>query len=489
MNADKRRWGFVLGNRSRRTGEGEPPGEPLGKGDPPGGARLGSPSADGSPSRRSPYPRSLARLRRRSFLLLSVTLIGCGPLLKPSDAPVTLPARPAGARIRSLDEVPQLKESEVVDVARVLALLAHEQDPRLDPRSVEKAIAHKARKIRRGLLRKAGPKNALRLLSRHVLAGLKVRPGDVQANKPEDLNLHHVIETRRGTCISFTALYVAVAQRAGLPVWGVYARRHIFPRFQDDKHRANVETVAAGKRLPDKHYIEHYELKPEAIAQGLVLRSLTHREFVSYVLCAYGAALADAGNGDGNSNSNENERAGRYLQLAVAIAPANAVARHNLAVFLHSQKRDSRRALEQLNEALRQDPYLIDAYLARGRILRDQRRFTAALADAVAAAQLSPEASDARLLRAEIHGLAGNLPAAAAECRAVLAKDRKNPRALYLMARLLAIARQPDQALAYLKKAIKQGARDFHRMRRLNDFQSLHDEPRFRELVGLGPKP
>ena len=417
------------------------------------------------------------------ILSVAPALSGCGPLLKPGDAPAALPARPAGARIRSLDELSQLKESEVVDVARVLALLAHEQDPRLDPRNIEKAIAHKARKIRRGLLRKAGPKNALRLLSRHVLAGLKVRPGDVQANKPEDLNLHHVIETRRGTCISFTALYVAVAQRAGLPVRGVYARRHIFPRFQDETHRANVETVAAGKRLPDKHYIEHYELKPEAIAQGLVLRSLTHREFVSYVLCAYGAALADADTG--NENGNENERAGRYLELAVAIAPANAVARHNLAAFLHARG-DSHRALEQLNEALRRDPYLIDAYLARGRILRDQRRFTAALADAAAAIELSPEASDARLLRAEIHGLSGNLPAAAAECRAVLAKDRKNPRALYLMARLLAIARQPDQALAYLKKAIKQGARDFHRMRQLKDFQLLHDEPRFRELVGLG---
>ena len=51
------------------------------------------------------------------------------------------------------------------------------------------------------------------------------------ADDPNDLFLHSVMDRRQGYCLSLSILYLAVAERLGLDVYGVVVPGHFFVRY------------------------------------------------------------------------------------------------------------------------------------------------------------------------------------------------------------------------------------------------------------------
>jgi tetratricopeptide (TPR) repeat protein len=123
--------------------------------------------------------------------------------------------------------------------------------------------------------------------------------------------------------------------------------------------------------------------------------------------------------------------------------------------------------------------------IVRAKLHRHARRFDAALADADAALALSPEHVPALLLRAELHGLTGNMVKVAEDCLTALKHEPKSAEAAYLLARILALSEQPGPALKFLEQAIANGFDNLAQARKLRDFKGLRALPRFRKLVGL----
>lgn len=67
--------------------------------------------------------------------------------------------------------------------------------------------------------------------------------------------LTSVLDSRRGVCLGVSILYLAIAQRIGLPLEIVTPPGHIFVRYCKNNSTINIETTARGASLPDETYL------------------------------------------------------------------------------------------------------------------------------------------------------------------------------------------------------------------------------------------
>lgn len=94
-----------------------------------------------------------------------------------------------------------------------------------------------------------------------------------------------VMDTKLGTCTTMSMLYLAVAQRLGLSVYGVSAPEHNFVRITNrNVTYPNVEATSGGGTKTDAHYIEQMHIPDKAVQSGTYMRTMTHREYLGILL-------------------------------------------------------------------------------------------------------------------------------------------------------------------------------------------------------------
>jgi hypothetical protein len=111
---------------------------------------------------------------------------------------------------------------------------------------------------------------------------------EVYYTDPNDLFLHGVIDTRRGTCANMAALHVALGWRLGWPVSLACVASHLICRYDDGKVTHNIEATNNGRggfhSHPDAYYIRQYGLPELALRCGSDLRAITPREMLGIFL-------------------------------------------------------------------------------------------------------------------------------------------------------------------------------------------------------------
>lgn len=74
----------------------------------------------------------------------------------------------------------------------------------------------------------------------------------------ENVLLEHVLDNKRGVCMSLSMIYMQIAQRAGIKLSGVSVPLHFFLRY-DGEEPFNIETLDGGRTdLTDAFYREKY---------------------------------------------------------------------------------------------------------------------------------------------------------------------------------------------------------------------------------------
>lgn len=104
-----------------------------------------------------------------------------------------------------------------------------------------------------------------------------------------DAFLPGVIERKKGTCTTMPMLYMAVAQRLGLHVYPVFTPQHMFLRFTDPGGRIRNFEATSNGTADDAWYIKEERVTDAAIKSGTYMRTLTHREFLAYLLSINGS--------------------------------------------------------------------------------------------------------------------------------------------------------------------------------------------------------
>jgi len=159
-------------------------------------------------------------------------------------------------------------------------------------------------------------------LNRLIFEELKFER-EVQDDSIEFMLLPYVLEHKKGSCLGLAALYLALAERAGVEVRGVLAPRHLFLRHE----RRNIELLRKGESMPDEWYQKTWQV-PEGA--GAYMRALTEKELLAVFRFNLGNARRMKG---------EYQQAEEIYWQVVAVFPEFAEAHANLGLVLQLQKK------------------------------------------------------------------------------------------------------------------------------------------------------
>lgn len=165
------------------------------------------------------------------------------------------------------------------------------------------------------------------------------------ADNPDDLFLHSVLDKRRGYCLSLSILYLSLAERIGLPLYGVVVPGHFFVRYDSRAQRFNIETTAQGASLADEYYESKHSAPDERI-NGLYMTNLTNLQTLGCLFNNFGVVYLENGQLDA---------ALFHLDLAVQINPMLSESRANMGnIYLRQGHLDE--AIEMYKGALDINP-------------------------------------------------------------------------------------------------------------------------------------
>ncbi len=170
-----------------------------------------------------------------------------------------------GHSAQTLQEIQTLPPCEI-DLARALILLDAEHPGSLT--TIEAALDVLALEILARVGKEADDASKIAALT-HLLfheLGIRFPPQSEAAEKTEQFsNLSSVLFSRRGVCLGASVLYLALAQRIGVPLSVYTPPGHIFVAHKTGNHIRVIETTARGVDIPIAEYL------------GLSLKALPER--------------------------------------------------------------------------------------------------------------------------------------------------------------------------------------------------------------------
>ncbi|MCX5632717.1 MAG: tetratricopeptide repeat protein [Phycisphaerae bacterium] len=246
-------------------------------------------------------------------------------LTAPLFASQQLPYNPQGLYVDSVEKALQLNDDDI-DLATAVLLVSKRWDPSINIDNYRGRIDEMAITVLdrlKGRSPSANSRQTIEIINKLLFDELGFSPVD-NADNPQDLFLSSVLDSKKGYCLSLSILYLAIAERLELPVYGVVAPGHFFVRYADKNKPFNIETTQKGVSPPDEHYIKEFKI-PQDKPQAIYLRNLSKKETIGCFFNNLANVYFDL---------NDIENAYYYQQKAVDINPLLAEARTNLGNIL-----------------------------------------------------------------------------------------------------------------------------------------------------------
>ncbi|MBI3725088.1 tetratricopeptide repeat protein, partial [bacterium] len=376
---------------------------------PPPGESLAPPvdgGASGPASIQRPLRMASPRPTRMRTLAARIVKLASGPTKQVREA------IPEDALERLLDG-----PERDIEIARGALLVAREDEPKLDVgRSLDR-IGKLARSLKERLA-KASPDPWERLAVMNDFffddEGFRAEAIVDPERRLDDLHLARVLARRRGHCLGLSVLYLALGDRAGLPLFGVSCPRHFFVRYDDGKGtRINLEMTLQGASTPDSYYMERYRISPLHVDQGLYLGNLAKKQVLVELLNNRANCYWDQGDA---------ARASRDLDR-VARASRSFAPGFFARGFLAFEKGDVSTAVSELRRAIAIDPFYTRAYLHLAYAYLKAGSLEKAEVELVRAIDLDPQSALAHTNLGRVHARRGKQEAAIASHRKALELD------------------------------------------------------------------
>ncbi|HUW18488.1 MAG TPA: tetratricopeptide repeat protein [Sedimentisphaerales bacterium] len=256
----------------------------------------------------------------KKFILTSLcVLFSAAAVCAGADEPLANDGK-RGLYAKSLEQVLRLREDEV-DLATAALIVSEYWSDLVYGRRYLSRLDDMAFEIRDRLKAAGLPTDhrAIRVINEYLFKELGFASVP-EISDPNDLFLHSVLDKKRGYCLSLSILYLAIAERLGLPVYGVVAPGHFFVRYDDGQVRFNIETTSAGGTADDEHYIEKFKV-PQTRRDSIYMQNLNKIQTLGCLLNNLGNTYSEVGNIDSALTA---------LERAVQINPSLAESHMNL---------------------------------------------------------------------------------------------------------------------------------------------------------------
>jgi len=237
---------------------------------------------------------------------------------------------------------------------------------------------------------------------------------DQSASDPQNYLLGSVLARKKGNCLGLSMLYLALADRLGVPFRGVYVPSHCFVRYEGNGLRVNVEFAEGGASWGDDRYRREFRIRPGRP----YLVSLAPEEMLGVYLKSLGA---------GYSRKGREEDALRLYDEAGRLYPGLPDVHYNAGVSLQKSGRFDE-AAGKYRRALELDPEMAAARDNLSILLAGKGRYDEAIAEARRAVELEPWNASTRGNLAAAYCGCGRLDEGIREYRAAVEIDPGNRR-------------------------------------------------------------
>lgn len=379
----------------------------------------------------------------KKTLLVIVCFLIFWPQLSPGRERRLANEGKSGLYARSLDQVLRLREDEV-DLATAALIVCEQWSDMVQGRRYLAMLDEMASEIQERLQKKWLKPNykAIPVINEYLFEDLKFKPVS-EAEDPNDLFLHCVLDNKRGYCLSLSILYLSLGERLGMPLYGVVVPGHFFVRYDDGRTRWNIETTNKGAVALDKHYIDKFKVPP-GDDNTIYMKNLTKIQTLGCLFNNLGNTYCEVG---------DIEAALTTLRTATEINPSLAESRANLAnVYLKMGQVEN--AIYEYQRALQINPgdpkthsNLGNAYLRQGQLKDAIARYTQAL-------DLDPNFIDAHKNLAIAYCQGQMFQQAIAQLKQAIDLEPKDAGLYSQMGEICCQMGDYDQAIAHYNKAL-----------------------------------
>ncbi len=346
-----------------------------------------------------------------------------------------------GLRAYSIEGVLRLDENEI-DLCTAALILSREWGTNKTSHVYRRKIDDMAEDIIERVKDAHVPMNhrAIPIINKYLYDELNYATID-SADDPDDLFLHIVIERKQGYCLSLSVLYLSLAERLGLPIYGVVVPGHFFVRYDDGRMRFNIETTSFGNSAPDEHYKEKF--KAPKHLKSLYMKNLTKKQTLGCFFNNLGNCYLQVGDTD---------EAFRILSNAVQINPLLSEAHMNLG-NIYLRRNQPHQAIAKYEQALGIVGRDSNAFNNLGAAYMQLQNYPKAESYYKTAMSLEPENPDIyRNLAHTLHSQGKNA-SAITEVKNALKLAPNDVPSHVLLGQIYQSLKQPGKALFHLERA------------------------------------
>jgi len=352
-----------------------------------------------------------------------------------------------GLKVKNIEEALALPDDQI-DLATAVLLLSQEASLNLDHLTFNlESYRDRINEMAQVLIKKIGKESdllkSIDTINHYLFHELGFENAGEEEEDPKVNFLNVVLDEKKGNDLSLSILYLALAERIGIPLFGVYQRRH-FAVFKDFAHRSNLQPQK--RRMPgyilvkpDLFYVrsddgqkpinfdpaqkgmvlaDEYDcrvFKNDYLKNQVYLKSLGKKETIGILLVQrgefywekelYDQAIADCSlaltinpiddrayyvRGMSYHEKDLSDCAIADYSKALELNPRYPEAYHYRGMSYANQGLFNK-AIIDYTEVIKYDPANTHFYIERGRIYYSQDRFDEAIADFTSALELNPE--------------------------------------------------------------------------------------------------
>ena len=215
--------------------------------------------------------------------------------------------------IKTVEHLSKLHENEV-EVASVALDLAKEFYPKLYRNKYLEMISTMAKQVKSHVGESKSPRMRIKSINHVIykLNRLSYDSNDKKVAKKSNRYLNGLLDTKKGSCITLSLLYVAIGQKLGYPIYPVIVPSHFFVRYIDSENSINIETTK-GTIIKDERYIKDFNIPKFSIKTGPYMNKMSYKEYISELVAI--SAIAHF------YKNNNYERGLKYMEIASKLRP------------------------------------------------------------------------------------------------------------------------------------------------------------------------
>ena len=160
------------------------------------------------------------------------------------------------------------KESSEQDLIEALWLIATYQYPDLDKNKVKAELEQIFYEVWPDMQEEMRPMDAVKVINNVLFNKLKFSANTKNFHSPSNSMINSVLESRKGNPISLCLVYMLIAQKLKLPVYGVNLPNLFILTYKTDKEQFYINAFNKGlifSKADIDNYLSHLSLSPNPV--------------------------------------------------------------------------------------------------------------------------------------------------------------------------------------------------------------------------------